>query len=378
MNKLFKLIRQLWIKAQLTAPPLLQRTIINLLQQIKRILRLFSKPYLLLYQWHGHYQGSPLNVIFGSWGDSKRFLKSILFSKKPVEKKFGRVPVWRVKELSELPGDLVIIEADKRLLRPLSSQQAFIMPPLVHFILDVRGDWRDVKHRISHNVHRHEFRLMRKYGYEFEISHSDQDFEKFFHEMYLPTTLKRHKELANPESFLDARLYFRHGLLFQIKRNGDWVSGGVCHLQRYMVNFRLMGVKDADIQLIHQGALSAVYIAVIQWANQRGFETVNFRACRSFITGLFQYKRKWGTSIILPPHQYKQIRIKVQRLTPAVRRFFQENPCLVFDSKEKLYALVVTEDATNITPEIKEELQKQYMTQGLSGIQIRSITELVS
>jgi hypothetical protein len=220
-------------------------------------------------------------------------------------------------------------------------------------------------------VRRNEFRLIRKYKYQFEISRKNQDFEKFYSEMYLPTMLERHKELAAPESMENARVYFRHGLLFKVKREGDWISGGVCQLQRRMVNFKFQGVKDADRQLMRQASQSAVYFAVIHWANQMGFEAVNFEGCRSFMTGLFYYKRKWGTSVSIPAHQYQRIWIKVRHLTPAVRRFFQDNPCIVMDKSENLYTLIVTEEAADITPKIEEKWMKQYMTPGLSGLQIR-------
>jgi hypothetical protein len=376
MRRFFELSRRLWIEAQLTAPPWLQRTVIDPLHQTKRVMRLLARPYLEVYQWQGQSQGGPLTVTFGGSGDAKPFFKSLLFVEKPTEKEIERVPIWRLSKLTELPGDLVFIEADKHLVRRLSRQRALIMPPRVQFILDVGGDWRDVELRIYRSVRRHEFRLIRKYGYEYETSHSDQDFEKFYSEMYLPTMRGRHKELASPESMEEARLYFQHGLLLLVKRDGAWVSGGVCQPQQGMVNFKFLGVKDADEQLIHQGAQAAVYYAVVHWAHQEGFEGVNFEGCRSYVTGLFQYKRKWGTSVSIPAHQYKQIWIKIQRLTPAVCQFLEDNPCIVMDKGEKLYCLVLTEDLNNVTPETEAKWQKEFMTPGLSGILIRSMSEL--
>jgi len=344
------------------------------------MLRLLSRPYLKIYQWQGQSQDGPLTVAFGGWGDSKPFFKRLLFVEEPVEREIDRIPTWRLGKLAGLPGDLVIIEADKCLVRQLPRQRALVMPPRVQFMLDVRGDWQEVKLRIYRSVRRHEFRLIRKYGYEYETSRSEQDFEMFYSEMYLPTMTEKHKESVSLVPMKEAYLYFRHGLLFLVKRDGVWVAGGVCQPQQGIVNFKLLGVKSAAKQLIHQGAQAAVYYAVVHWANQEGFEAVNFEGCRSYLTGLFEYKRKWGTSISIPAHQYEQIWIKIRRLTPAVRQFLTDNPCITIDEGEKLHALVmindVTADPDGVTPEAEAEWHKRYMTPGLSDVLVRSLTDL--
>lgn len=378
MSKLFELSRRLWIETQLIAPPWLQRTAIEPVHQTRRTLRLLSKPTLKIYQWQGQSQDGPLTAAFAGRADTKLFFKSLLFVEEPTEKEIDRIPVWRLDDLADLPGDLVIVEADERLVRRLSRQRALIMPPRVQFILDVQGDWREVELRVYPTVRRHEFRLIRKYGYEYEISHDDQDFEAFYSEMYLPTMMGRHQELASPLSMAEAHLYFRHGFLARVKRDGVWVSGGVGLPQRGIVNFKLIGVKNADGQLIRQGAQAAVYYAAVHWANREGLEAVNFEGCRSYMMGLFHYKRKWGTSINIPAHQYEQTWIKIQRLTPAVRQFLQDNPCIIIDKEEKLHGLVVTDDLDSVTPEAEARWHKQYMTPGLSGIQIRSVTDFAS
>lgn len=379
MGKLLESSRILWIEAQLRAPPLVQRNVIPRLHKAKEIIRSLIKPYLTVYQLQGQGQGGSLTVILASSGDSKPFLKSILFANEPLEREMGRVPVSRLSELaSTLSGDIVIIEAATHLVRRLPRQNAFVMPPRVELMLDVQGDWQDVRRRLHRSVRFHDLRLIRKYGYEYETSHSDQDFELFYHDMYLPSMQVRHAELASPESFREAYQYFRHGWLFLVKRDGNYVSGGLCQARQGVVNFKLTGVIKADEQLMHEGAQAAVYYAVIHWANQEGYETVNFEGCRSYVgTGLFQYKRKWGSAVNLPPHQHKQIWIKVLRNTPAVFRFLRDNPCIIFDEKGKLQALIVTEDPAGVTPEIEATWRKKYETPGLNGLLILSMADLL-
>ena len=378
MSRLLELSRRLWIETQLVSPPWLRRAVIEPLHQARRVLRLIFRPYLRVYQWQGQSQGGPLTVAFSSWGDAEPFYKSLLFLEEPTEREIGRVPIWHLSRLADLAADLVIIEADAWLVHRLPRQRALVVPPRVQFTLDVRGDWRAVELRISTSVRRHEFRLMRKYGYEYEISQSDQDLEAFYCEMYLPTMVQKHKQLVSLVPLAEARLHFRHGLLFLVRRDGVWVSGGVCQPQQGTVNFKLIGVKNADPQLIHEGAQAAVYYAAVRWANQEGFETVNLEGCRSYLTGLFEYKRKWGTAISIPAHQYEQIWIKLQCLTPAVRQFLKDNPCVVTGEEGTLHGLVVTDDHDHLTSEAEAKWHERYMTPGLTSLLIRPVTDLIS
>ncbi|TEU11856.1 MAG: hypothetical protein E3J21_22585, partial [Anaerolineales bacterium] len=89
MNKALKFIRDLWIKAQLEAPPSVQRAIIPLLHEAKEIARLLARPYLPIYQLQGQGQGGPLTVTYVGLEFTKPFLKSLIFVEDPVEQQVG-------------------------------------------------------------------------------------------------------------------------------------------------------------------------------------------------------------------------------------------------------------------------------------------------
>jgi len=376
VRKMIERTRNLWLETQLLAPPWMQRAAIEPLHQARRAARLLARPYLPVVHWQGQSQGGPLSVAFSGCDDAGPFLKALLFTAPPVEKTLGRIPLWQMDRLTTLPADMVIVEADRRLIRRLARPGALVMPPRVEFHLDIQGDWRDVELRISRSVRRNEFRLMRRYGLEYEISRDEQAFKTFYTEMYVPTMIREHKELASLMSRSEAHLHFRRGFLVKINQDGAWIAGGVCQIRRHTVTCKLLGARDIQDGLVRQGAQAAVYYGPIHWANQRGFKSVSFESSRPYLDGLFYYKRKWGTVINVPPHHYEQIWIRVQNLSPAVRQFLQDNPCIVMDAQEKLYALVVTASADDVTPEMETECHKRYMTPGLSGLLIRPVTQL--
>jgi hypothetical protein len=193
--------------------------------------------------------------------------------------------------------------------------------------------------------------------------------------MYLPTMKARHGALASPVSASKAYQYFRHGLLFFVKRDGQRVCGSVCYLEQDLVHFMIMGVINGDQQLIKEGAVGALNCLRIQWANQHGYKAVNFLGSGARLSsGLFQYKRKWGTTVSIPPHLHRQIWIEIRHNTPAVSCFLKENPFIVVDKDGKLHGLIMVDDLHNVSPEIKKKWEKDYATPGLSSLLIHSVS----
>lgn len=370
------LIRDLWIKIRVGAPPCIQRTIVPRLHEAKEIVRLLARPYLPVYQLQGQGQGGPLAVTYMGLEFTKPVLTSMLFVRDPVEQHLGRIPLWRYNELANLPSsDIIIIHAAQHLIHKLPRQNAIVLPPYVHHILDVRGDWQDVLCRFHKSVRKNELRWIRKYGYEYDVSYDRQDFETFYHQMYMPTMDDRHGELSKPVSIGEAYQYFRHGCLFRVMLAREWVSGGVCHPMLKTLSFDIMGVKNADVRLIRQGVTSTLYYATIHWANRHGYEAVNFLGTGPYLEeGHFQHKRKWGATISVPPHLHRQLWIKVRRITPAVSQFLKENPLIVVDKDGKLHGLIVVDDPHNIPAETRNEWERRYVTPGLSSLLIRSVS----
>lgn len=378
VSRLSEYARILWIETQSKSPPFVQRAVIPRLHEAKEIARLLARPYLPVCQLQGQGQGGPLTVTHIGLDYAKPFLNDLLFVEEPMELRGKEIPFWHYDELVSSPSsDLIIVEATRHLIRKLPRRNAAVLPQYVHHILDVRGDWQDVKSRFRKSV-RHEFRLTRKYGYEYEVSHDGRDFELFYDDMYLPTMRDRHGALASPMPPGEAYQYFRHGLLFWVKRDGRRVCGSICQIAQGTVICMVMGVINGDQQLIDQGVVGALNCLRIQWANEQGYKAINFlgSGIPRLSGGMFQHKRKWGTAICVPPHLNRQIWIGIRRSTPAVSQFFRENPLIVVDEDGKLHGLITVDDPHDISAETKEEWEKRYATPGLSSLLIRSVNDL--
>jgi hypothetical protein len=374
-DNLLELRHNLWVKVQVGAPP----RVLSLLQEAKEIALTLSKPYLTIYQWQGQGQAGPLTVSFAGFEYAKAYLKSILFAEEPAEREVGRVPIWRPGQLADSSeADISFVVAGKRLIARLPRQNALVQPFRTRLTLDVRGEWEEVVQRFHYNARRNEVRKVRKYGYTYEVGHSDADFEQFYQTMYLPTMRKRHAELATLLSFDEAYEYFRRGSLLLVKRDGDerHVAGVVCYPERKVLYAIIIGILDGDEQLIKELAGAAGYYSSIHWAHQQGYEAVDFWGSKPYLTALFLYKRKWGVTVGVPSDMPQRIWFKIRRDTPAVRQFLKDNPCIILDEAGALWGLIVTDDPDNVAPEVEAAWHKRYATPGLEGLLIRSVADL--
>jgi hypothetical protein len=154
-------------------------------------------------------------------------------------------------------------------------------------------------------------------------------------------------------------------------RDGQWVSGVVCSARQDALAAVVMGVRDGDARLIREAAATALYPAAILAARDHGCEAVDFlRTAPCLSDGLFQHKRKWGTAVRLSPNLHRQVWIRIQRYTPAVAHFLQENPFIVVDGQGRLHGRVVVDDPAQVSAETWREWEKRYATPGLSSFSL--------
>jgi hypothetical protein len=378
MGRLSELGHWLWMEAQLGAPPFVGRAIIPRLHEAKEIGRLLMEPYMRLYQWQGQNQGGPLTVAYAGLGYAEPMLKSLLFTQAPVEKEIGRVSLWRLEDLANVSAsDITIVESSKHLIHKLPQQNALVLPFRMQFVVDIRGEWEEVAGHFRPNVRRH-IRKARGYdGYQYEISDREQDLKMFYHTMYLPTVQERHGDLAAILPEREAEQLLRYGWLFLLKRDGTCVCGSLGYAHHGVVEFKEMGVLNGDMQLFKEGVVEAMNYLRIRWAHQEGYAAISFGDSWPYLSGIFQAKRKWGSVVSISPCEHKQIWIRIQRDSPAVAQFLENNPCVTIDEKARLQSLIVIDDLDNIAPETEARWHKLYATPGLRGPLVRSVADLI-
>lgn len=241
--------------------------------------------------------------------------------------------------------DLLIVATGKEKITKLKKPQQFIMPFRIHQTVETKRGWKSVLDTISKRENQRAKKQVEKYGLKYFITKDEKDYFEFYESMHEPTMKIRYDGLARSvEKNKAFEEIFKKGLLFLITSNGLPVSGSVSQIDKNKnwLNARLIGVLDGDAKYRNIGAQNFVYHSILHWACHDGkIDVVDFQGCEPFLSkGTFQYKKRFGTSAILPPNEFydKRLLVQINRKSSAVKNFFINNPVMLIDEQDNLGA----------------------------------------
>lgn len=372
--------KKLWLKTELSPSSTVQRFIVPHLQQVKSVARPLLHPHLNTYLWQGKNQAGDLRVTFASTGPVHKLLKHLLFESEPLEQSKGRLARSHIWELLDDTGsDITIVQADKLLIEGLPWKNSIRLPLYVEWWLNIQGQPEDFKQRLPTHMRREAERLIRKYEYTFETSHKQEDFDTFYHQMYVPSMNSTHGELTDLTPYDEACNYFRQGWLHKVIRQGEFVAGCLVYKLPQALCLKLMGVKNGDEGLRREGVYYAVYYPLLVEANQKGYKFVNVGKSAPFPKlNFFQYKRRWGMAISPTCDNDFQIWFYFHRLTPAVTQFLLANPLVCLQQNGELAGSLAVDDLTALDEAALEKQRHLYLVPGMKDFNIYSVTDLVA
>ena len=226
-------------------------------------------------------------------GESWDYLKNLFFSD-PTKEKQSAVPIWslrdRVRQLMSSDSP-VFVEVNRLLDRMVPGGGFHTFPWIRQKVFMNDRNYLDRKRKIEETFGR----KVRKNNYR-ACHVADRSSVKVFHEeFYVPYMKNQHGDTSHVRSMHELRSAVRTGFLLQVFDGNSWVSGAICRQSGATLSALAFGLRpDYDYHL-RQGALSAVYYFMFQWASENSVEVVDL--CRSrphADNGVFEHKRRWG------------------------------------------------------------------------------------
>lgn len=370
-TNLLAFARARWHAIQRRAPAWIEPRILPALFRFRDVVQLLLKPRLVT----RHFYASEREDAPGAIGvglNPKAGVLPRLRAQWPSNQSANETPFWNVRAANFGKSvDLIAVEGPVLLIRTLPRQNALILPRLVWHTVDVTGEWENVCRRFHRSVRTNELRWVRKYEYRFEISRETRHMEHFFRRMYLPTMEARHRDNAKTQSYPRLLEMFENGLLLQVFNGNNWISGALCEIRSNGLHFCEVGVLDSDENLMKQGAMAAVYVGVIQWANRMGYRQVHLTTSAPFLAdGIFRHKRRWGTRISLPVADQNRIWIRIRHYTPAAHLWVAANPMITVDEDGSMHGLVPLHRLEDWTPAQAIQWRKCFDLPGLTSIRL--------
>ena len=252
-----------------------------------------------------------------------------------AERETGELTGRDLRSPVRLPdADVSIVGTSAARARRLPREASLVIPMRVHFVIDFEGDAEWARQRISKRERWQFARNQRRYGWTWSLDHDPGWFDEFYDRYYRPTMFKRHGERERTETKdVSYECLFRHGRMFVLSQGGERVGGALCHWDpsARVLTLRLLGVFEGLEEHYTSGAFKAIYHLLIRWCAEHGVRRLDFQGTEPFLSkGTYQWKRRFGTRVILPPNHFgaKRLWLQVRRDTPAVRDFLVANPML--------------------------------------------------
>ncbi len=238
----------------------------------------------------------------------------------------------------------------------------------VHQIIDTTGNMEEIKKRFRRDKRQFSNTIDKKYSLTYRISRNIDDFDLFYHRMFVPHIRKQHGALAYIESYEEMKPYFQKGFLLIVQSGGQDVSGALSLVEGNSLVFRRAGVLDGDERHIEEGAQLALYYFNIRYAKEHGLACVDTMKSRSFLDdGVYWTKKQWGAGVAPDDEPGPSVLYFILRYSEKIIRFFELNPTIIYSS-DCLAGLVGWHGATELTSEEKKKLHKRYYAPGLKEL----------
>jgi len=268
--------------------------------------------------------------------------------------------------------DLLFADVELLFCKMLPRKEFIQIPQWIRQRFEVPDTWEGVLDRFRKNTKKTDMRKVRKYGFIFRITKSEEDFKTFYHQMYIPYIKKRFGDGALIEPEAKFMRQCRKGELMQIIRGEEVVACVLLHNLAGRLAYVWVGVPDDIKAEMFDGAFSALYYFTIMYGYEHGCHEIDFLGSRPLLNdGLFRYKRKWGTNVHKSPNPWGDILLKPLNFTGPLRSFFANNHFIT--RKGKGLAAKIFFDKHKMTAKELEDMVEYYFTEGLQCIKIFSL-----
>jgi len=310
--------------------------------------------------------GHPGTVIAAGTLDSLDYLTSTFFEGDIMRESLGLFPLWKLPRFLRLlrtSADLTFIHIDRFSARLFFGADYLAVQEWVGSTLVVPMDLKE-RARSSHSL-TEDLRIVRRNNLLPEITHLEEDFEVFYHTMYVPFTLKRHGKQAVVHDFYRIRRIFRLGGLLWVMQNGQPIAGVIYQRKNQILRFITLGTMNGEYSHVKAGAIAALYLFSIELAKKIGCKLIDFGGCRpSLNDGLLLYKKKWGMNITVSSDDYYDFLIHWNYLNESVTNFLT-NTNLIFRDQQGLSAISVIDKDQGETQTNLRKIHKSIWISGL-------------
>lgn len=221
-------------------------------------------------------------------------------------------------------GDIVLVDVHASFVGAFERADWLIVPETVRWA----GHTSGLPDADPSESLRADIRKIDRFEYSFEEAGTPSDWLEFFDSMVIPHLRLRFGDAARLPSAATRRWLRGHARLFFVIRDGRRVSGGCLLTKGGGVILRRVGVRDGDETLLREGALTALYLFLFDWAREEGHEEFDSGETLPLPrSGLARFKAKLGLEASCQPGGLTT-GLHYDAGNPAIAALFDDHPIM--------------------------------------------------
>jgi hypothetical protein len=283
------------------------------------------------------------------------------------------VSLWnltRALERLQTSADMTIACLDRLSARLFSGADYLSVPEWIDSSLALSEHINDLAHG-NYKLKRELQRVLRS-NLTYEMSQAEADFERFYYNMHVPFTRRRHGEQGVVHDFYQMRRVFHQGGLLLLKRNGQTIAGNLFQRRNQQLRSVAFGTVNGEWEPVESGAFAALYFSLVKHAKETGCKFVNFGASRPSISdGVLKYKRKWGGSLSEVYYNHYNFLVRWNSLSRPVTSFLLNTP-LIFREHGRFSAIYVIDRDGRVTEAEADKIHRSMWMPGLRKLYLVS------
>ena len=241
-----------------------------------------------------------------------------------------RIPIWSLRKTVQTflsqKTDLVICELCRLFPFKLSSGIVFNFPGWVNQQLKIPEDLDDFLAGPILEDKRRQINKANRYATGWYFTRSENDFNYFHHEMYVPFISARYEERALLASYEDQyNRWFTKGGLVMITEKEEPVAGLICVKAGKVMYAIEAGILPEKLDEAKYSIFTYLFWAGIQWAHHEKAEIFDIGGSRALLSNLsFRSKKRWGGTLVRRPKIYSNYNCAAQNLSNELRCYINE------------------------------------------------------
>lgn len=218
-----------------------------------------------------------------------------------------------------------------------------------------------------------DIRRIRKNKLDYRVTRDPEEFDRFYHTMYLPYIQNNYGDRAMLMSYESMKAAQNQCELFLVTQGDNDIAGGILvYDDTDRVRGWSLGVKDGDFAWVKAGALAAFEYLQTGYLFEKGYKRLHRGASRPFLyDGALSFKKNRGMKLTdHKPHWFVIIPLKY---TAAVRSFLINNP-FIYQDESRLKGAVFLDKRINAESGMAKLFRDTYVT-GLDQLNLYCIND---